>query len=99
MKPPMQPDPSSDRMPAPAAGSLPDDQKRALAEFSKARGYSVRGPFVPLLRSPELLTRVRSMGDYLRFHSPLRPNLRELAILITARKWSQGYEWAAHYQI
>lgn len=95
----MKPEQKADRMPPLAPGALSEDQRRALSEFSDARGRPVRGPFVPLLRSPQLLTRARAMGDYLRFHTPLRPSLRELAILITARKWSQPYEWNAHYQI
>jgi 4-carboxymuconolactone decarboxylase len=86
-------------MPAPAASSLSDDQKRALSDFAEARGYTARGPFIPLLRSPRLLTATRAMGDYLRFHIPLRPSLRELAILLSARKWSQPFEWNSHYAI
>jgi 4-carboxymuconolactone decarboxylase len=86
-------------MPAPVASSLSDDQKRALSEFAEARGYAARGPFIPLLRSPRLLTATRAIGDYLRFHTPLRPSLRELAILVAARKWSQPFEWNSHYAI
>lgn len=86
-------------MPPLAPEALSDEQRRTLADFSDVRGYAVRGPFVPLLRSPELLARTRAMGDYLRFDAPVRPDLRELAILLTARKWSQSYEWNAHYPI
>jgi len=46
-----------------------------------------------------LLTATRAIGDYLRFHTPLHPSLRELAILIAARKWSQPFEWNSHYAI
>lgn len=74
-------------------------QKHARAEFRRLRGWEVRGPFVPLLRSPELLSRTRALGDYLRFQSPLAPALRELVILITARRWSQPYEWEVHYTL
>lgn len=95
----MHRDQNADRMPPLTTDELSDAQKRALADFSDARGYTVRGPFVPLLRSPELLARARAMGDYLRFRAPLRPALRELAILLTARKWSQPYEWNAHYAL
>lgn len=86
-----------DRMPP--IETLSEPQQRAVAEFLDMRGWAVRGPFVPLLRSPELLTRVRALGDYLRFQTPLPAPLRELAILMTARKWSQPYEWNAHYAI
>jgi 4-carboxymuconolactone decarboxylase len=95
----MEPEQPPDRMPLPAASSLSGDQKRALSEFADVRGYAARGPFIPLLRSPRLLTAVRAMGDYLRFHIPLRPSLRELAILVAARKWSQPFEWNSHYAI
>lgn len=84
-------------MPAMAAGELSEEQARVLAEFAEIRGYAARGPFIPLLRSPRLFARARALGDYLRFGSALPADLRELAILITARKWDQPYEWNAHY--
>jgi 4-carboxymuconolactone decarboxylase len=39
------------------------------------------------------------MGDYLRFKSALPPRLSELAILITARQWTQQFEWSLHSPI
>ena len=45
------------------------------------------------------MTRTRAMGDYLRYKSALPPRLSEFVILITAREWTQQYEWNAHYQI
>jgi 4-carboxymuconolactone decarboxylase len=71
----------------------------AIAAFKSARGADVTGPFHPLLRSPELMTRTRAMGDYLRYKSALPPRLSEFVILITAREWTQQYEWNAHYPI
>jgi len=64
-----------------------------------ARGTEISGPFYPLLRSPELMTRTRAMGDYLRYKSALPPRLSEFVILLTAREWTQQYEWNAHYPI
>jgi len=52
-----------------------------------------------ILRSPELLNRLRGVSDYLRFNSSLPPRLSELVILITAREWTQNYEWAAHHPL
>lgn len=74
-------------------------QKQAAADFRTARGAGITGPFHPLLRSPELLTRTRAMGDYLRYKSALPPRLSEFVILMTARAWTQQYEWNAHYPI
>ncbi len=87
---------AQDRMPPIAADKLTEAQKKAIDEFKAARGAEVSGPFVPLLRSPEVMTRARAMGDYLRFKSALSPRLSEFVILMTARQWTQNYEWNAH---
>ena len=42
---------AQDRMPPIATDQLTDAQKKAADEFSQGRGYAVRGPFVPLIRS------------------------------------------------
>jgi 4-carboxymuconolactone decarboxylase len=72
-----------------------DQQRVAQAVASGPRG-GLRGPFHPLLRSPELADRVRHLGDYIRFESMVPAALRELAILLVARFWSAHYEWNAH---
>src|SRR6059058_4460986 len=87
---------AQDRMPPIPADRLTDSQKQAIAEFKAARGADISGPFVPLLRSPEVMNRARAMGDYLRFKSSLPPRLSEFVILLTARRWTQQYEWNAH---
>lgn len=87
---------SQDRMPPIAAEALTEAQKKAIAEFRAARSADISGPFIPLLRSPEVMTRARAMGDYLRFRSVLPPRLSEFVILLTARQWTQNYEWSAH---
>ena len=53
-------------------------------------------PFVPLLRAPELMTRLQLVGEYLRFCPTLPAHLTELVILIVARRWDQDYEWGHH---
>jgi 4-carboxymuconolactone decarboxylase len=87
---------AQDRMPPIPADKLTDAQKKAIEEFKAARSADISGPFVPLLRSPEVMSRARAMGDYLRFKSALPPRLSEFMILITARRWTQQYEWNAH---
>jgi len=85
-----------DRMPPIPADKLTDAQKKAIDEFKAARSADISGPFVPLLRSPEVMNRARAMGDYLRYKSALPPRLSEFVILLTARRWTQQYEWNAH---
>ena len=87
---------AQDRMPPIPADKLTDAQRKAIEEFKAARSAEISGPFVPLLRSPEVMTRARAMGDYLRYKSALPPRLSEFVILLTARRWTQQYEWNAH---
>jgi 4-carboxymuconolactone decarboxylase len=88
---------AQDRMPPIPADKLTDAQKKAADAFAEGRGYQVRGPFVPLIRSPEVMLRAKAMGDYLRFKSVLEPRINEMVIIITARERTQQYEWRAHY--
>ena len=78
---------------------LTPEQQHAAEEFRKLRGVDPFGPFIPLLNSPELMTRVSALGEYLRFRSALAPRLSELAVLITAAHWRQQYEWDVHAPI
>ena len=87
---------AQDRMPPIPADQMNDAQKQAIAEFKAARSVDISGPFVPMLRSPEVMSRARAMGDYLRYKSALPPRLSEFVILLTARRWTQQYEWNAH---
>jgi 4-carboxymuconolactone decarboxylase len=83
---------------------LPEQQltgvQRAAAQviIDGPRGALV-GPFVPLLRSPELMESAQRMGEYLRYRSAIGNRLSELAILVTAREWNQQVEWAIHAPI
>lgn len=90
---------AQDRMPPIQDDKLTPEQKKAAEEFAAGRGTAVFGPFVPLLRSPEVMLRAKAMGDYLRFKSSLPPKLNEFVILITARQWTQQYEWDVHQPI
>ncbi len=51
------------------------------------------------MHHPALAERVGDLGEYLRFDSRVPGDVRELAILITARSVSQAYEWVAHAPI
>jgi 4-carboxymuconolactone decarboxylase len=52
-----------------------------------------------MLRSPELCTHAQRLGEYLRYRSVIGLQLSELAILVTARYWSQQVEWSIHVPI
>jgi 4-carboxymuconolactone decarboxylase len=86
----------SARMPEIPDNEQTDAQKQAYAELAAGPRGRVGGPFIPLMRSPELLSRVQKLGEYLRYNSALPPRLSEFLILLVARTWTQGTEWYAH---
>ncbi len=90
---------AEDRLPTIPPASYTPEQKQAAADFEAARKTPVFGPFEPLMHSPQVMSQARAMGDYLRYKSAVGTTLSELAILVTAREWSQDYEWTVHYPI
>src|SRR5437867_355036 len=96
---PTRPASAQDRMPPIPPDKMTAAQRAAVADFKAARSADISGPFVPLLRSPEVMNRARAMGEYLRYKSSLPPRLSEFVILLTARRWTQQYEWNAHQSL
>jgi len=90
---------AEDRLPTIPPAQYSDEQKQAAADFLAARKVPVFGPFEPLMHSPQVMSQARSMGDYLRYKSAIGNTLSELAILVTAREWTQDYEWYVHHPI
>jgi len=89
----------TDRLPPiPPEQWTPEQREAAEAIIRGPRGALV-SPFVPLLRSPELMGHAQRMGEYLRYRSAIGLRLSELAILVVARHWSQQVEWAIHAPI
>jgi 4-carboxymuconolactone decarboxylase len=89
---------SAERLAPLASAALSEDQQKAAEEFQEGRGYAVHGPFAVMLRSPEVMLRAKAMGDYLRFRNVLPKRVSEMVILITAREWTQQFEWTYHYR-
>jgi 4-carboxymuconolactone decarboxylase len=87
------------RLPTIAPEQYTAEQKKAAEDFLAARKVPVFGPFEPMMHSPEVMSIARSTGDYLRYHSAIGNTLSELVILVTAREWSQDYEWYVHQPI
>ena len=90
---------ADDRLPTISPDNYTEEQKAAADEFETARNVPVFGPFEPLMHSPRVMNLSRAMGDYLRYNSALGNTLSELVILITAREWTQDYEWYVHQPI
>jgi 4-carboxymuconolactone decarboxylase len=90
---------TSDRLPPIAPELWTAEQRTCVQEIMDGPRGELISPFVPLMRSPELMAHAQRMGEYLRYRSALGLRLSELAVLITARCWSQQVEWAVHAPI
>jgi len=88
-----------DRFPALPFDALTKEQREAAEAIARGPRGALYGPFVPLLRSPELMDCAQRMGEYLRYRSAIGTRLSELVILVIARFWTQQVEWAIHAPI
>lgn len=84
------------RFPAIPDAELSAEQRRVVEAILAGPRGSLRGPFVPLLRSPGLADHVQRLGAHLRFGAALPRDVTELAILVTARACRAQFEWHAH---
>lgn len=74
--------------------------QKAVAEQIVAgpRG-EVRGPYIALLHHPALAGELQELGEQLRWKSKLPKRLLELAVLVTARRWTCQHEWFMHEKL
>jgi 4-carboxymuconolactone decarboxylase len=86
----------NDRMPPLPLDKMTAAQRKAAEELTAGPRKGVTGPFVPLLRAPELMDRLQRVGEYLRFQSSLEARISELIMLIVSRVWTQQFEWGVH---
>ena len=88
-----------ERMPPLTAAQMTAEQARAAAELTAGPRGGVKGPFIPLLRSPLLMDRLQKVGEYLRFNSVLETHISEFVMLVVSRHWTQQFEWAVHHPL
>jgi 4-carboxymuconolactone decarboxylase len=89
-------DAPADRMPPISADKWTDAQKKAALEITSGPRKELVGPFIPLLRSPEYMSRLQRVGEYLRYNTKLGPAISEFIILLMSRQWTQQFEWYSH---
>lgn len=73
-------------------------KNRPREDFVNEQG-ALRGPFNPLLYTPEIGLVSQKLGEMLRFQSSLPDDIREVAILTVAARWKSDYEWWAHEKV
>jgi len=86
------------RLPKIPQKQMTEEQKKVAAEIVAGPRGELRGPYIPLIRSPGLASPLQQVGEYLRFGSPLDRRIAEMATLLAARHWTQHYEWIAHHK-
>jgi 4-carboxymuconolactone decarboxylase len=74
-------------------------QREVAAAISAGPRGEVRGPFIPLLHHPALAATIQQLGEQLRWKGKLPPALTELAVLVTARRWTCQHEWFVHSKL
>jgi 4-carboxymuconolactone decarboxylase len=88
-----------DRMPPLDPALMDEAQRKAAEALIAGPRKGVFGPFIPLMRSPELMDRLQRVGEYLRFSSSVPAKLNEFAMCVVARRWTNQFEWAMHYPL
>lgn len=87
------------RIPLLSAEEMSPEQRSLHDEVvSGPRGQMI-GPLRAAIHSPELAVRWSRLGEFLRFDTCLPKGLNELAIVVTARRWSAQVEWWVHARV
>jgi 4-carboxymuconolactone decarboxylase len=93
---------AQERYPTLAPDQLSPQQKAYVDNLQKPPRNNTTAlqnpPFKVYLRSPELAKKLEEVSDFVRWESGQPPRLTELAILMTARQWSNQWIWRGHYR-
>jgi 4-carboxymuconolactone decarboxylase len=76
-----------------------DAQRRVAAEIASGPRRELRGPFVPLIHSPELASHIQRLGAYIRFGTGIGEDVLEIAILHVARHFDCPNIWESHRRL
>lgn len=85
-----------ERLPLPASDAMTARQRDVAEGLIKGPRQGIYGPFIPLMRQPDLLERVAQLGEALRFGGQLPADIRELVICLVASQVGNQFEWVMH---
>ena len=89
---------AQDRMPPIPADQMTEAQKKAVADYKAIRGTDLTAPpWSVLLRVPGQVVPALQIRMHYLNDSALDQRLTEFAIFIAARRWTNNWEWNAHY--
>src|SRR5258708_32465877 len=72
------------------------EQRRVYDAVASGPRGIVQGPLLAALHRPELAEKWQQLGELLRYRTSLPPELREVAILVTAQRSRGQLEWHLH---
>ena len=84
------------RFPPVTEAEMTPEQRTVAAEIAAGPRGELRGPFVPMIRSPALAAHVQRLGAFLRFETGIPDDCLEIAILMTARHYDCAFVWESH---
>ena len=87
------------RIPPPDRDSVPENLREVFDEINAGPGGVGTGPMSILKHSPEMARRAIPFWEYVRNESTVPHQMRELAMLVTARAKDCIYIWDRHVPI
>lgn len=76
--------------------AMSPEQERVYSEIVNGPRGRLVGPLRAILHHADLADRWQKLGEVLRYRTSLPKMLVELAILVTARRWTSQVEWFIH---
>jgi 4-carboxymuconolactone decarboxylase len=86
------------RIPLVSPNDLTSEQRPVYDRIFNGLGSPLVGPLRAVLHIPELADRWQNLGQYWHHHTVLTPKQKEVAVLVTARRWNAQIEWFQHEQ-
>lgn len=86
------------RIPLVSPSDLSSEQRPVYERIFHGLGSPLVGPLRAVLHIPQLADRWQNLGQYWQHHTVLTPKQKEVAVLVTARRWNAQIEWFQHEQ-
>jgi 4-carboxymuconolactone decarboxylase len=84
------------RIPLPDREQMSREQQKVYDEVVKGPRGMMVGPLRAVIHSPELADRWQRLGEFVRYRTVLPEGLKELAIIVCAKRWNSEVEWGVH---
>ena len=84
------------RIPLPTPDVMTAEQRKVYDSIVKGPRGTLVGPLRAALHRPELADKWQQLGELLRYRTSLPPEISEIAVLVTARRWLSQVEWHMH---